>query len=95
MKRCVPKFKKKGIKAIFRKGIDIINDPNRALESIMKYKIEQNITQNIGEDYKMTGLYSYNWLDHPDYINAKKIEMKIIKYKRKMSVSRKRAFQAE
>ena len=43
----------------------------------------------------MTGLYSYNWLDHPDYINAKKIEMKIIKYKRKMSVSRKRAFQAE
>ena len=39
-----PKFKKKGIKAIFRKDIDIINDANRALESIMKYKIEQNIT---------------------------------------------------
>ena len=51
----------------------------------MKYKHEQNIE----DDYKIKGLYSYNWLDHPDYINAKKIEKKIVRYKKKLKKNRK------
>ena len=31
----------------------------------------------------MTGLYSYNLLDHPDFIRAQKIEKRIIRYNMK------------
>lgn len=31
----------------------------------------------------MTGLYSYNLLDHPDFLRAQKIEKRIIRYNMK------------
>ena len=74
-----PAIKKQGVKAIFGKEIDVLRETNRAFEGIMKYKREQHEA----EEHKMRGLYSYNWLDHPDYRHAKKIERKIVKYKSK------------
>ena len=34
-------------------------------------------------DYKMQGLYSYNLLDHPDFIRASRIEKRIIRFNMK------------
>ena len=31
-------------------------------------------------EYKIRGLYSYNILDHPDYIKCQKIEKRIVNY---------------
>jgi len=31
-------------------------------------------------DHSITSLHSYNLLDHPDYINSKKIEKRIVRY---------------
>ena len=31
-------------------------------------------------DHKIVGLYSYNLLDHPDFIRAQRIEKRIIRY---------------
>ena len=71
----------RGVKGIFGKEIDLQKDINLVFEGIMKYKQEQNTEDN----YKMKGLYSYNWLDHPDYIYAKKVEKKIMKYRKNLS----------
>ena len=37
-------------------------------------------------DYKIRGLYSYNILDHPDYIKCSKIEKRIVNYVYTMKV---------
>ena len=55
------------------------------------YQLERTAEQN-GESMalqqmhveRMRGLYSYNVLDSPDYIQAKKIERRIAIYDRKM-----------
>ena len=80
-------FKKYGAKQVLGEDVDFHLDTNKVFESILRYK------RDIEDKHKMTGLYSYNWLDHPDYIHAKKIEMKLMRSKAKRRESSKRLFQ--
>ena len=43
----------------------------------------QNLEKMSKADYKMSGLYSYNLLDHPDFLRAQRIEKRIIRYNMK------------
>ena len=36
----------------------------------------------------MAGLYSYNLLDHPDFLRAQRIEKRIIRYNRRQLAAR-------
>ena len=82
-------FKQAGVKGVLGEDVDFHLETNKVFESIVRYKKDRSIE----DKHKMTGLYSYNWLDHPDYINAKKIEMKLIKSKAKRRESIKRLIQ--
>ena len=55
-------------------GKSAMRDTKQAFFALQKSK-------SIGrKDYKIRGLYSYNILDHPDYIKCQKIEKRIINY---------------
>ena len=46
-------------------------------------------------DYKMSGLYSYNLLDHPDFLRAQRIEKRIIRYNMKNAKKEKQDKEVE
>lgn len=69
----------------FGKEVETNRETNKAFEEIMEFRKDYQTEEN----YKIKGLYSYNWLDHPEYINAKKIERKIIKYNDKIKKKKK------
>lgn len=48
----------------------------------------QNLEKTQGADYRMVGLYSYNLLDHPDFIRAQRIEKRIVRYNRRQLAHR-------
>ena len=60
-----------------------MRDTKQAFVELQKKK-----TQSLRE-YKIRGLYSYNILDHPDYIKCSKIEKRIVNYVYTMNINQR------
>ena len=50
-----------------------------------KASFDEARRKNKAKKVRVSGLYSYNVFDHPDYIRSKKIEKKLVRMRAKLS----------